>query len=142
MFVVPTPMIGKASGKGREYDIVGMRESLTIDNGGYDTKNVFVTIERSQSMPCQGVASTFEFGRGYGIWLGLLAALNIPYQVVHSRTWTRVMLMGASGEGKARACSVAMRLYPQWRPKFKYEEEYREFLEKYEVAFDERYVWD
>jgi crossover junction endodeoxyribonuclease RuvC len=128
LVVVPTPMVGKSSGKGREYDIIGMRDTLTTANGGYDTKNVFVTIERAQSMPGQGVSSTFEFGRGYGIWLGLLAALELPYQVIHARTWTRVMLMGASGEGKRRACSVAMRLFPQWRPKLKYEEEFADSI--------------
>jgi hypothetical protein len=53
-----------------------------------------------------------------------LTISEIPFQVIHSRTWTKLMLLGASGEGKERAVSVAQHLFPQWQPKLKKELEY------------------
>jgi hypothetical protein len=91
-------------------------------------KKVFCVIERAQAMPGQGVVSMFEFGRGYGMWLALLSANEIPFQVVHSRTWTKDMLMGAPGEGKDRSYNMARRLFPKWEPKHKYERQYSDAL--------------
>lgn len=46
-------------------------------------------IERAQSFPGQGVASTFKFGKNYGEWLGLLTALKIPFKIVSPSVWMK-----------------------------------------------------
>ena len=46
-------------------------------------------IEAVHSFPGQGVASTFKFGKGFGEWLGILAALNIPYQEISPQRWIK-----------------------------------------------------
>ena len=47
----------------------------------------FAVIESVHSFPGQGVASTFKFGNNYGMWLGILAALKIPYIQVSPVKW-------------------------------------------------------
>ncbi|OQA73069.1 MAG: hypothetical protein BWY35_00915 [Firmicutes bacterium ADurb.Bin248] len=71
-----------------------------------------VVIERAQPMPGQGVTSTFSTGMGYGIWIGLLGALEIPYSSVRPCEWTRRLLKGVPGEGKARSILLASQTFP------------------------------
>ena len=46
-----------------------------------------VFIEQQHAMPRQGVASTFKTGFNYGIYIGILHALNYEYTVVIPRKW-------------------------------------------------------
>jgi crossover junction endodeoxyribonuclease RuvC len=71
-----------------------------------------VTLEQAQAMPGQGVTSTFSTGRGFGIWEGVLGALDVPYRTVRPAVWTRKIFAGMSGEGKARAIQFALRMFP------------------------------
>ncbi len=68
-------------------------------------------LEDVHSMPKQGVASSFSFGRGLGIWEGLLCALGIPVQMVSPQKWKKVMMDGM-GKEKDASRVVAMRLFP------------------------------
>ena len=111
--VIPVPIAND------DYDMKAMFAILSSHR-----EKAFAIIERAQAMPGQGVVSMFSFGRGYGMWLMALTISEIPFQVIHSRTWTKLMLLGASGEGKERAVSVAQHLFPQWKPKLKKELEY------------------
>jgi crossover junction endodeoxyribonuclease RuvC len=70
-------------------------------------------LEQAQAMPGQGVTSTFSTGYGFGIWSGILGTLEIPYRAVRPSVWTRKVLEGASGQGKARAVAFASRMFPQ-----------------------------
>jgi crossover junction endodeoxyribonuclease RuvC len=97
-----------AQDKGREYDIPAMADMLRCVILGRD---VLVTLERAQAMPKQGVTSMFNFGRGYGIWLGILGGLGIPYQTVRPCDWTR-MLKGLPGKGKERSILFASQYFP------------------------------
>jgi crossover junction endodeoxyribonuclease RuvC len=113
----PTPVVEK------EYAMRQMNDILV----GFK-QDAFAIIERAQAMPGQGVVSMFNFGKGYGLWLMALEISNIPYQIVHARTWTRVMLDGAPGEGKERALHVARKLFPTWEPKKKLEYQYADSI--------------
>ena len=53
------------------------------------TIKMTAVIEKVHSMPQQGVASTFKFGMNYGQWLGILAALQIPYIEVTPQKWMK-----------------------------------------------------
>ena len=44
-------------------------------------------IEHVHSMPRDGVVSAFSFGRNFGTWLGILAALNINLVMVSPQKW-------------------------------------------------------
>jgi len=50
-----------------------------------------VTLEQVHSMPGQGVASSFKFGRNYGFLEGVLVALRVPYQFVTPQKWQKAM---------------------------------------------------
>lgn len=102
-----TPVIG-----GRDYDIQEMKRLLQFHpmlGGG-----IFVIIENQISMPGQGLTSTLQTGKGFGIWLGLLSALEIPFQVVSSRQWQSKLYTGVSAklETKEKSIIVAKRLFP------------------------------
>lgn len=69
-------------------------------------------LERVHSMPGQGVTSMFSFGRGVGLWEGILAALQIPYQTVEPARWKKgVGLPVRSEKGESRVYAAMQ--FPQ-----------------------------
>lgn len=85
-------------------------------------REVRVTIEKVNAMPgrptkegepirSMGATSAFSFGKGYGIWLGVLAALFIPYEEVHPITWKKA-IMADMGKEKDASRVKAMQCYP------------------------------
>ena len=69
-------------------------------------------------MPGQGVRSTFSIGFGFGIWQGLLTALQMPFELVSPQRWQREMFAGVNRDDtKAASALVAQRLRPDvdWR---------------------------
>ena len=75
------------------------------------TGNVRAAIEKQQSMPKQGVSSTFKTGEGYGLWRGILVGLGVPYEIVTPQTWRKAMNLPA-GSDKAASVVLAQRLFP------------------------------
>jgi len=71
-----------------------------------------VVLEQAQAMPGQGVTSTFSTGRGFGLWEGILGALDVPYRAVRPIVWTKRVFTGISGEGKSRSVQFVMRMFP------------------------------
>ena len=67
-------------------------------------------IEIVGSMPKQGVASTFTFGRAYGTVLGILGALEIPCTRTSPSQWKKFFHL--TGKPKDAARALAVRLYP------------------------------
>jgi len=66
-----------------------------------------VCIERVGAMPGQGVSSMFNFGKGYGILLGVAAALEMPTQEIQPNTWMRALKVPQGKDGhRARACEL------------------------------------
>jgi hypothetical protein len=68
-------------------------------------------IEKSQSMPGQNAAATFNYAAGYGIIRGVCVGLGIPYTLVHPATWRR-SLMKDMDKGKDASIVRAKQLYP------------------------------
>lgn len=96
-------------GTRRDYMVAEMARLLRDAPG----KLGLVTLEKAQAMPGQGVRSTGTTMRGAGLWEGICAGLGLPYQVVHPRTWQRVMLRDVPGtDTKARSVLQASRLWP------------------------------
>jgi hypothetical protein len=96
-----------------EYDEAKMREVLL------QIKPDYVCLEKSQAMPKQGVVSMHKTGTGYGIWRGLLAGLQIPYEIVGPKTWQKEFFQGRSGDTKTLAYQVASSIFPTYADQLK-----------------------
>src|SRR5579862_4871667 len=46
-----------------------------------------VVIEKQGPQPISGVVASFGIGMGYGLWLGIIAALGMPVVTVAPQTW-------------------------------------------------------
>lgn len=109
--IIDTPTTVIKSGKKnktvyRVNDMVNqLREALLFD------EHVEVAIETQQSMPGQGVSSMFSLGYGFGLWVGIVAALGYSYTLVHPKKWKSVMMDGM-GKEKAASCVRAQQLHP------------------------------
>lgn len=68
--------------------------------------NPYVILERAQSFPGQGIASAFRYGRDYGVIVGVLDALGVPYRTVPPGVWHRAVVGGSGDDPKARARAV------------------------------------
>lgn len=85
----------------------------------YAATSVHVTIEKVNAMPSfgpggrrtMGATSMFNFGYGYGLWCGILAALRIPHDRVHPATW-KARLLGGTSKDDGAAAQAGSRLYP------------------------------
>lgn len=72
--------------------------------------SVHAYIEQVSAMPGQGVTSMFGFGKGFGLWLGILAALQVPYTLVTPQAWKKAMMHGKGDKDAARI--RAQELFP------------------------------
>jgi len=66
-------------------------------------------IEKTSAMPKQGVASSFNFGRGCGIIYGVAVGLKIPVVFVAPQTWKKFYGLDAD---KERARLKVRQLFP------------------------------
>ena len=120
---VDTPTVTVKSGKKfkNQMDPRAIVEILSVF-----TEDTFITIEKVNAMPnfrpdpenpgapvrnSMGVTSAFNFGMGFGMWLGILAAMKLPYQTVHPITWKRSM-MADMGKEKDASRVKAIQLFP------------------------------
>jgi crossover junction endodeoxyribonuclease RuvC len=94
-----------ARGTRHEYDVPGLVSLLAP----YRAPQSHVIIEEAQAMPGQGTRSMFTCGLGFGVWLGLLAALGLAYTRVRPGVWKRHL--GLSGD-KEQARLRAQQLFP------------------------------
>lgn len=71
----------------------------------------FAMIEAVHSMPKQGVASSFKFGRSYGFLRGILTSLGIPWGEVSPQRWQKHMQCRSGGD-KNITKAKAQQLFP------------------------------
>jgi hypothetical protein len=105
LYDTPVLTLRVARGTKQCYDIPGMVALLRP----YAGAGLHVFIEESQAMPGQGTRSMFTIGYGYGLWLGILAALQIPYTPVRPHVWKKALGLGRD---KEQARLRAQQLYP------------------------------
>lgn len=81
----------------------------------YDVRVCGVVIEAQQSMPGQGVSSTFKLGLNYGMWLMACASVEWPLEVARPAEWKRGLGYPAKDKkaSKEHSLTLARRLYPQ-----------------------------
>lgn len=80
-------------------------------------KEIFVTIEKSQPMPKQGVSSVFKYGKGYGEYRGILASLGIPFVETSPQSWKKAF--GLLHCEKEKSILKAKELFPCLANEFK-----------------------
>ena len=68
-------------GKRLNREMITVLKKLSVDH------TIMAVVEQVHSMPHQGVASTFSFGTNYGMIIGALEALGIPYSTVTPGKW-------------------------------------------------------
>jgi len=72
--------------------------------------SISAVIEKAHAMPKQGVKSMFSFGMNYGIYLGILSTLGIPYITITPRIWQKGVISKA--QDKKPALAAAQRMFP------------------------------
>lgn len=92
----------------KDYDIQELKRLLSQNLPS------LVVLEQQIALPGQGLTSTLQTGKGFGILLGLLAGLEIPHQVVGSKAWQSKLYTGvkATLDTKAKSEIIAKRLFP------------------------------
>lgn len=109
-----TPTLGV--GKGRSRKLI-MDEIATWTMLSSLPDGCVVALEKAQSMPGQGVSSTFGYGVGYGAWRMALTVLarqrGWAWHLVHPTTWNKAVLRDIEGDDtKARAVLRCQRTLP------------------------------
>lgn len=97
-----------ANGKKKQ---VNAAELSKIISGMSVMEQPHAYVEKVGAMPGQGVSSMFNFGMGYGVIQGVLAALEIPYTLVTPQRWKKAA--GLIGKEKDNARTLAQQLYAE-----------------------------
>lgn len=104
LLLFPMPLIGD-----KDYDVQAIKNIFRKHS---DT--TLVCVERQQSMPGQGLSSTFKTGQGFGILIGVLSALELRYEITTAVRWQRRLFTGLKHGQDTKVSSeiVAKRLFP------------------------------
>jgi crossover junction endodeoxyribonuclease RuvC len=106
---IPVHQLVRGGRKKRELDIAGLVGILASHRPAH------AFVEQVSSMPGQGVSSTFAFGKGYGIVLGVLGAHGIPITLVTPAVWKRALgVLKAKDAARARASQLLPQCAEQW----------------------------
>lgn len=98
-------------GKRTKIDPAGCADILAKVDVERGNDMLTVAIEKSQPMPKNGSIGCFGLGYSFGIWIGALAALKIPYTLVTPQAWKRLLIPGELKD-KDASRAVARRLWP------------------------------
>ena len=98
----PMPVL-KINATKREIDMPSLAALLSAHQPS------FVVLERVHSMPAQGIASAFSFGRTVGRIEGICAAYSV--ELVTPQEWKRVILNGTD-RSKEAAVAFCRRRWP------------------------------
>ena len=53
-------------------------------------KHIQIIIENVWAFPTDSAMTSFKFGTNFGIWLGILGTMGLPYRKVTPQTWQKV----------------------------------------------------
>lgn len=90
------------------------REGLCNLLRPYQNSDVIVVVEKVHSMPHQGVASTFKFGKAYGEVLGICSAFGFHIIDVRPQEWkAKLIPRVADKSDKVESIKRSKQLFPQ-----------------------------
>jgi crossover junction endodeoxyribonuclease RuvC len=107
----PTLIVKKGKGKKHFYNISEAVKLLRAFSTCILNMNCHAVIENVHAMPKQGVTSMFSMGVGFGMWQGILTALEIPVTYIEPRNWKKIVGI-TTGADKSQSCVIAGRLFP------------------------------
>ena len=96
--------------KKRELNEPELRNIFQRFSPKYD--NLTVGIEKSQTMPGQGIVSTGRYMASYGFLRGLCVGLGLPYVLIRPPTWKKAMLADMPKE-KGSSIQKVNQIYPE-----------------------------
>ncbi len=125
-----TPTVSLKVGKSvkNSMDLPAISRLLKSLKAECPEQSILVTIEKVAPMPSfnrdkqgeapvqeerrtMGATSAFNFGVGFGMWQGVVAAIEFPYELVHPATWKSKLMGGSKGKDSGRI--RAMQLFPE-----------------------------
>ena len=74
-------------------------------------ENLIVGIEKSQTMPNQGVVSSGRYMASYGFLRGLCVGMGLPYYLIRPPSWKKLMLADMPKE-KGSSIQKVNQIYP------------------------------
>jgi hypothetical protein len=105
---MPTVMIQGSTRKQRHCEPAQIAAELAMAKLD---RRLTAAVETQHAMPGQGVSSCYTIGEGYGVLIGVLAALQVPYAKVNAATWKREMGLPVHSD-KDASRAMALRLWP------------------------------
>ena len=106
---MPTLILARAGKSKREVDAHVLADWIECERPGH------ALIENVGAMPGQGVSSVFAFGKGYGVIIGVLCALQIPVTFVSPQRWKKALAVPAAKDGaRARASQLLPSAASNW----------------------------
>jgi len=113
VFDTPTMEVDSSGKVRNKYNTAAMAELLApyLAIPPYQTGRALVILESVHSMPKQGVASSFTFGEGLGMWKGIIAAYRLPLELPSPQRWKKEM-MADMGKDKDASRLRAIQLFP------------------------------
>ena len=118
--ITPTHKVKQGRGVRKVYDVANMNLALeqicastfSQGRGEYERPDL-VCIEATEPRPPKGRSACHSLGLSRGLWEGLIAARQWPYQLVRAAEWLPKMTKGVPGKGtKDRTILAASRLLP------------------------------
>jgi crossover junction endodeoxyribonuclease RuvC len=105
----------------RHLNARNIAEVLRHELHGSNPEKVIVMayIEKAQPMPDQGVSTVFNYGVGYGVWLGVLGAMKIDVVEVRPADWKYQFFDKETSKDKSASIDVACRAFPGWADSMK-----------------------
>jgi crossover junction endodeoxyribonuclease RuvC len=91
-------------------DPLGMSDLLRPWSNVSPKPHVF--LENVHAMPHDGSVGAFTFGRGLGIWEGIIVAMQFPYTLVSPNSWTAKMMRDMPDRKKGSRKQRFRQLYP------------------------------
>lgn len=107
-FVMDMPII--MVGKKRELD----ESKLSTIFSRWRLRPMTIGIEKSQTMPNQGVVSSGRYMASYGFLRGLCVGNGLPYHLIRPQSWKKAM-MPDMGKDKGASIQKVTQLYPELR---------------------------
>ena len=80
-----------------------------------DNLPILIVIEKVHAFPTDARSSAFKFGMNYGMWLGIIGALNIPVIKVAPQTWMKsyAPLPKEKQERKRKIKEIAIEIFSE-----------------------------
>jgi len=104
-FTMPIAKVGKRN----QIDLSVIIRLFTTFRSTFDIQ--LLAIEHPQTFPGEGAVGAFSYGQGFGMILGVLRTLAVPYSTIKPQAWKADSLSGTQRD-KAAAVSFVSSLFP------------------------------